>query len=257
MPDVEQSLLDPFPPALIPIWSTGARTVVGLWKHWFSCRQPTFVEFYGTTVYGRRDMAIERGRSLKQLVYGHLFECIVNNDGVDEEIEEFATSCGIQDLDEVERRCLEGGLVKSLQSHPEFAHDPPLSFFESDNQSDYSGDFPTNAITSDTGALRDCCVYELHAGFRNLKPDHGLREAVSQNAASPEWLRTRSQHALFGRSLDAGDLQAAWMCLNSPEWRMSSARQAIMDLAERAGDPSFSALATTWATLPFADDETF
>lgn len=255
VPDGERSLLSPFPPVLVPIWATGARTIVGLWKHWFSDRQPTFVEFYGTTVYGRRNMAFERGRTLKQVIYGHLFECITNRDGVDDEIQAFANACGISDVDEIDRISIDGGDVTTLRSHAEFVGKLPLSFFDCDSQTDYTGDFPTNAVASSTAALQRCCVHEIHSGFQNLEPDYTLREAVAQNSNSPEWFRTRSQSELFERLLNANNLEGAWMSLNSPTWTVADARQAITDLAARANDTAFSALATTWVNLPFADDE--
>ncbi|MEZ6143181.1 MAG: hypothetical protein R3B84_21665 [Zavarzinella sp.] len=256
LPDVERSLLNPFPPVLVPIWATGARTIVGLWKHWFSDRQPTFVEFYGTTVYGSRNMAFERGRTLTQVIYLQLCHSIMVAEGMSEEIRDCAYACGISDIDEAEELLMRAGDEKGFRSHAEFVGKLPLSFFDCDNQTDYTGDFPTNSVASSTAELQHCCVHEIHSGFQNLEPDYTLREFVAQNPNSPEWFRTTSQSELFEQLLTANDLEGAWMCLNSPGWTLANARQAITHLAARANDTAFSSLATTWVNLPFADDET-
>ncbi|TWT29956.1 hypothetical protein [Blastopirellula retiformator] len=255
VPDGERLLRSPFPPVLLPMWVTGAGTIQGLWSHWFSERSPTFVEFYGITTYGKRNMAFERGRTFKQAIYEHLFNSITNRDGIDDEIRTFAAACGIDDLDEVDQMSLDGGDVTMLKSHPEFLGKVPLSFFDYDNQAGYTGDFPSIEIVKSKGALKHYCVHEIHSGFKSLQPDFTLRDAVAQDAQSPEWFRTPSQKKLFGKLLDANDLEGAWMCLNSPRWALGDARQAITDLADRANDIAFSALATTWVNLPFSDDE--
>lgn len=256
LPDVERTLLNPFPPVLVPLWVTGARTIVGLWKHWFSDRQPTFVEFYGTTVYGSRNMAFERGRTLKQAIYVELCDSIMVADGVSDEIRECAAACGISDIDEIEELLVQAGDMNGLLSHQDFKDKLPLSFFSCDAQTGYTGDFPTNTVASSTDTLRHCCAYEIHSGFKKLEPNFTLTRAVENNPNSPEWFRTKTQSKLFDRLLDANDLEGAWMCLNSPSWSLADARKAIADLAARANDTAFSALASTWVMLPFADDET-
>lgn len=247
IPNAERILLSPFPPALIPLWSTGAGTIVGLWKHWISSdRLPTFVEYYGTTVYGQRNMAFEYGRTLKQVIYRMLSYCIMINEGMSEEILECAAACGIYDINEVEKLLLEAGDERGLQFHPEFSQCLPLSLLQRSDMADYSGDFPTSNVLLDPDKLRHACVPEVHSGFQGMAPDLSLRRIVANEMTSPDWFRTSCQNELFQGLLDLGEREAAWMCLNSPEWRLDDAKLAITKLANFENDSEFHNLAKVW-----------
>lgn len=256
IPHVEDIIYDPFPPVLIPLWVTGSRTITGLWKHWFgSARSPTYASYYGTTVYGSRNIVFEAARTFRQLLYVELYEFIEFQEGIDEKVRDFADACGIDDVEVLDRISLEIGDVKGLCTHPEFAGRIPLSLLDQSAVNEYNGDFPTAEILNAPECFSNYCVFEVHSGYKRMGPDYTLRNEVSHSDAAPPWFMTTMQRAIFDKFLKINDYWGAWMCLNSPRWVVKDARAAILKLAEAAGDSDFGALAELWAGLPFEDDD--
>lgn len=257
VPESERHLIRPFPPALVPIWVTGAQTVFGLWKHWFSTRYPTYVELYGTTVFGRRNKVVERGRTLMQAVYVHICVCIIGDDCIDRDVRRFAADCGITDIDELEALLNQGLDERLLCTHPAFANNLPLALVREADLGAYKGDFPTPNSPRDPAALRRYCPYEMDSHSLFVKRgDRSLAEAP-RYTQGPEWFLATAQYDVFARLLRARDLDGAWMCLNSPGWRFEDARHAIRQLAMVHGDPAFSELAAVWSELAFSASDSY
>lgn len=85
-----------FPPALVPILSDGTWPLyVGLWKHWFVPRQPSFVELNVNLDHKVEEVA----RDDRQLAALMLLRLIVLRDGIDEDVRRLAARLGVGDDD--------------------------------------------------------------------------------------------------------------------------------------------------------------
>lgn len=224
-----------FPPALVPLWSTGAGTIVGLWKHWcVPGRGLSFCEFYGVTAFGRRDLVVEIARTFEQLMYVVLLRAIVQADGVTSEVEALARAAGVSDLADVDERSLKtGDDPVGLSDHPAFSWRP--------------GELPGSGAARDVPDLGSTCMFELHGGFREMTPDYSRRRAVSELPQAPPWpLPPPSPQESCAPAIQKGDLRAAWLCLNAPGWTVSRARQSLHALAVRSDAPELLLLAEAW-----------
>lgn len=240
-----------FPPALLPFAWTSSGIVNGYWKHWFvPDRRLTIVEFFGHTMFSRALLAMEVARTLPQWACIRILQQLSCSDELSEESNALAEAACVDDVSRLEELCEErGDDLEALRDHPTFHGDPPQSCFE--DLTLYPGDFPRPGIETDSRLLRRACGYEIHSRFGNGLPDpERFRERVAQSALAPPWLRTADQKPVFASLLAIGDLAGAWLSLNSVGWRFTDAREAITQLAERAGNPVFSALASAWISLP-------
>lgn len=242
-----------FPPALLPLWSTSSGIVVGLWKHWFTDqRQPTFVEYYGTTLFGQYRIAMEIARTFEQLMCIELLKELSRVDEAESEILPLASILGITSAESVVRLSQESGDdLSGLTDTPGFRDNPPHACYEDDSL--YPGDFPTTAIDLTEAELRLACGFEVHSRFSNGKPDPRFREKVARLKEAPEWLRTANQAPLFQKLVKEGDLFGAWMSLNSPSWSRIDGKQALITLSEACGDEKFRKFAQGWETKDHAE----
>ena len=246
-----------FPPALLPLWSTGAGTTVGYWKHWFtSHRSLTLVEHYGTTIYGSRRMVFEYARNFEQLIYISLYYDVIDDGGINKKYLDFLENIGVSEIENFEELAVTGnGDLDELLKHSAFKKNPPLRCLEKQNNYDiYAGDFPYEGMKLSELTLRNCCEYEIHSGFnRDMEPDYFFRKKVAETKFAPPWFKTEEKVRLFYKLIDEEDFLGSWMTLNSCGWKIKDAQEAIMYLSQKAEDPLFSILAEIWSKLPYSD----
>lgn len=255
VPDTETYISSLFAPALTPVWSTGAGTIIGLWTHWFSERRaPTFVQYYGQTTFGVRNMVFEYARTFEQLLYVHLLECFTNDDGIYDATASFMSKVGISDSNSIDKVSMESGKPEGFLGHPSFVENSPLSCFENP-AFHYRGDFPHESMDLTKDTLRNSCNIEYHSGFKNMAPDLTFRDLVEKREDVPIWINAISQRPVFQQLLGDGDLLGAWMSLNSSGWMFGEAKLSIQELAQAARNHSFNVVAETWCSLPFRDNE--
>jgi hypothetical protein len=226
-----------FPPALVPLWSdnTGPR-YAGLWKHWFVPRQPTFVECYVDESY----RAVEVARTPEQLLNWLLCYSLYVDEEGEPEFRAFAATAAVTDYPAIRSIMeAEGYDLANLRPLPAFRHDPPVQSCQT--PAEYRGDFPNEWMLLDRDHLKCVCSLELPPRLRQL---------IAESTTAPLWLAETEQADVFERLLRSGDLGGAWLSLNSSGWAFSEAKKAILRLAERAGDSSFSVLAEAWVAQP-------
>lgn len=227
-----------FPPALIPIWSRGARPkYLGIWKHWFGQRDISFVEMYVSS--GR--MTYEIARSSEQFFSYVILSAIVEEDGLTPEIERFSKLVAIENLDDIDRVSMESGdSPAGFQKLTQFCNNAPLNCV-SDIDS-YSGSFPVVTPSGYFARLETASEFEF--------PIESM-EILSKIGSRPPWLinATESRLSLFKRYLDEGDFKSAWFALNSRGWSIEDARIAIQDLADAAKNQQFDLLVSAWLSI--------
>ena len=228
-----------YPPALIPIWSQGASPkYFGVWKHWFVKREQTYVEMF----ISADRLTSEIARTPEQFLCFAVISAIVEQDGINNEIESFCRSAKIDNLEEIDRITLEfGDNPSGFIGLEQFKEKIPLNSIS--NTMLYSGDFPF--IGSD-GALinyETCTEFEM---------DRDIVRDKSINMDFPEWLASgASKLYIFDKYVSEGEFGRAWLSLNSRGWSIADARVALTRLAESSGDLDFNCLAS--ACLSVAD----
>lgn len=227
-----------FPPALIPIWSRGARPkYLGIWKHWFVQRDISFVEMYVAS--GR--MTYEVARSSEQFFSYVVLSAIVEADGLTPEIEHFSKLVAIENLDDIDQVSIESGdSPVGFQKLMQFHSNVPLNCV-SDFDS-YSGSFPVVLPNGYSARLENASEFEF--------PIESM-EVLSKIDGRPPWLvnTTESCLSLFKMCLAEGDFKGAWFALNSRGWRIEDARVAIQELADAAKDQQFDIMVSAWLSI--------
>lgn len=225
-----------FPPVLLPVWTDLSKPAhIGVWRHWFCDRKPSFtlVSIEG----GMRPQEI--ARSFEQLVQTIAIWSIVENDGVEREVERFARSVGLSNLEILDQLTLASGDDPTgFLSLPAFEVDPPAWSLD-DETGEYLGDFPVGDATDLD--LEQVCSLELAPAQVEQIRDLG-REKL------PPWLSGRDQKEVFESLLKERDVRGAWMCLNSSGWQFEEAIEGIRRLGFLAEDESFTSLAREWAS---------
>jgi hypothetical protein len=224
-----------FPPALIPLWSSGSGpSYYGYWFHWFVSRRPTIVRYSLDT-----GTAYEVASNLRQLMTILLVNALVVYDGVNEVVEEFAANIGFSsgDLALIDEMTDEhGDDPRALVGLSAFASDPPAEIAM--NLDDYRGDFPLPGQIP--AELTRYCGIE----FRQ-----DTRDEIAARPGVPSWLRTKDQKTVYSDRIRNEDLQGAWLSLNTSLWQVDDAREAIGVLSEHAEDARFGSLAAFWCSL--------
>ena len=136
-----------FPPALLPFWSDGSSpSYIGFWKHWFSNRKVSIVNFY--VEEGR---AYEIARNLDQFPWTELLR-IYDVAELAANSKKFANEFGIQDISPLDKITDDtGDLPEGLLRLQAFSQDAPLQCFP--DSKDYLGDFPNENTIAMTIAL--------------------------------------------------------------------------------------------------------
>ena len=229
-----------FVPALIPLWATDSPSYTGCWKHWLTPqRQPTFVELF----LENEARPAEIARSFSQLTQRMALTAVNLEGRITPEIEQFARHVGISsatllEIDSVSETSgdSDGGLLLL----PSFSENPPLACCQ-DRGEKYPGDFPHDAITLTKEALRSVCTFEV---------SQEMEARLRQSPLAPPWFTTKDQPQLFADLLRRGDLQGAWMSLNSTGWGYLQAKEALRQLGKQADDPAFHLLVEAWTAEP-------
>ncbi len=226
-----------FPPALIPIWTDPEGPFhVGFWHHFLVHRHCSIVK----VSVGQRYRVYEKARTTEQLFSHWLIESIDLNDGLTEEVRQFASSVGIVNLDylqEVYHKV--GTLLSDMAPFEPFVQDAPLSCF-SDDVAGYAGDFPhVSRLSMDM--LRTSCALEW-------SPQQ--RSEIASMPGAPPWYTTQHQPDVFSSLVESGDLSGAWMSLNSPGWQFEEAKHALRRLAALVDDQRLQVLTEAWTLQP-------
>jgi hypothetical protein len=227
-----------YPPALIPLWSTGSPSYVGIWKHWFLDRPANYVslDLEHPHVY-------EIARSSEQLL-ASFFLNLIESRGRTNEIDETAARVGFKLMDQVEHVCkIHGNHPIFLGEIAEFGSFKPHEFVA--NREEYTGFHPFEDSEANNPWL--CCGYEISTSqFHNT------------DMILPPWFDEANNKSLvFDAYLRESELKNAWLTLNSSGWEIAKATTACKMLAESANDLGFSLLAEAWIEKntddPFVD----
>lgn len=217
-----------FPPALIPIMSDGTWPVyVGLWKHWFVPKAPSFVELNVGNNYRLAEIA----RTDRHLALLMIIRLIVQKDDVDDDVLWLSTHLDVSadDLSRLDRFTQEyGDDPKRILLIPEFAAIPPADFPEAD---DYSDDF-------------------LIASGHQIGGSEAPRDVSLAEVEEQPWLNPHSdKQKLFDHYMQDRNFSKAWLALNSSGWEFPTAAKALEKLMDNSDDPSFHQLCDGWIAL--------
>lgn len=228
-----------FPPALVPLISDGSGPWYwGLWKHWLTRRQASFVEL---DIEGQT--ALEYARTPEQLLCYLIISARIITDDITPAIRKFASKVGIQNLAEINAVMDKtGDRPHGFAALPQFRIDVPLESVKDLNT--YTGDFPTGLFNGPRKWWLDACSFDVPEEAWAAWPD---------DIPYPRWLLPGDKPDLFVELMDAGDLHGAWLTLNSTGWSIDAAKSALADLAGTANDPQFDLLAEAWSAV--ADPE--
>lgn len=223
-----------YPPALIPIWSEGARPqYLGFWKHWFIDREPSFVQMYVAS--GR--MTIEIARTLEQFLCFVTMSAIVEKDEITSDIEKFAQRVGLNNLSQLDDITIKtGDDPYGFIALSAFSENSPLNCLK--NTNDYTGGFYVSSQKNKETSFENISEFEL-----------GID--VSIHSEFPLWINCceSSKLKVFRQYLEEGELGRAWLTLNSRGWAIAEARIAIIELAEVAKDNKFNMLVSAWLSV--------
>lgn len=214
-----------FPPALIPIWSDGSGpNYLGIWKHWFSSRSPSFVKQF----VGLGHLTVEIARTEEQFFAYIAIHSITSEDGIGAPLLRFADVLGLSNLEEIDLVTVESGDdPRRYASLSTFAVNVPL---ESCAPEVYDGTFPIDATSAD------------HASSFELKEDN-----VATIQRLPErFLAGSNKPRMFEEYLASERFEAAWLTLNSSGWMYRNAAKCAKALAEQSGDKEFSRFIEVW-----------
>ena len=227
-----------FPPALIPIWSEGSRpTYIGIWKHWFIEREPSFVKMY----VGAERATIEIARTAEQLFSFVVMMSISERDGVESDLVAFAKEVDIPNLEQIDAVSrVSGDEAHGLIMIDQFKNETP---FESVSAiADYSGGFPTGDFDNSNSWWMKACSFEF-------SPE--VLAAWPSSLSKPAWIADfgKEKLELFNDYLSVNNFDKAWLTLNSTGWTIRDARIAISDLGAKAKDCRFNLLVDAWLSV--------
>jgi hypothetical protein len=225
-----------FPPALIPIASNGSGpNYFGIWKHWFSDRKPSYVIMY----VGSGRMVVEVARNADQFFSYIAMTALGIDDGIESQLEQFASKVGIPNLSEHNSVSLKSGdRPQGFASLLQFRSDVPLNSIR--DAIDYTGDFPTSGFSDPRQRWANACSFEMSSEF--------WKKSLSQ-VELPRWLTSESKQNVFYDFFSIGDLRSAWLTLNSTGWSIAAAKTALFELVRVANDPNLEALADAWSKV--------
>lgn len=240
----------PFPPALIPIWSSTSGVQIGLWSHCLiRARPPTFVKYFGNGTITSGDIVIEIARSFRQLVKVFSLREMVGRECLDPDLVRFCSRFEI-DLQEIWSLAEEhGDDDEILRSDPDFRNRCPLSLaFES---SEYNGTFP---FSKNNFELPHASLYEVHSWFKNGVPNYSDRYRLWLLSDTPEHLKeSPNKSLLFHEYLEQGEFSMAWLLLNRSGWTVKDLRMNLAVLAERSKDPQMELMTDCWTSWNWDD----
>lgn len=216
-----------FPPALLPIMSDGTwPAYIGLWKHWFVSRSPSFVELNIADDY-RLD---EISRTDIQIAFLMILRLIVLKDDVDEDVHWLAEHLGVseEDLSRLDAFSQEhGDDPDKIRKLHEFWAMTPAEFCK---DSEYDGEFSSRSAAALSGIEFD------------------IDKAVECADERPWLSRDSDKPQLFSDYMDRADFGRAWLTLNSRGWSFAAAAQALERLKDNASDPDFVEICDLWIT---------
>lgn len=222
-----------FPPALLPLWSTGA-IYHGYWKHWLSPRKITIVELD----VAQKRRAHEVARNFPQLIRQMTLFDICWNEEVTATVRASARETDIsdQEIEQMARAvAVYGDHPDGWLTLPSFAEGPPLPCVP--DGKGYHGDFPFEGMALTKENVRHICTFEA---------DEVLRREIVALPFAPPWFLTDEQAPVFKQFMEQGDYAGAWMSLNSTGWLFAEAKAALKELGERVDVPGFGLLVDAW-----------
>jgi hypothetical protein len=226
-----------FPPALLPFWSVGSGPgYVGLWKHWFSEREPSFVEMWIEDGFRVSEIA----RSCEQFYIWVCLRCTVDADGVSEKVRRLADELRGVDLEAIDRVSLADEVNSALRTEfAAFRRCVPLRHLPAATL--YDGEFPWEERASPS--LTSWSTDRV-SPFECSKD---LWSKLLASVGSPSWFAERPVDG-FSAALVRGDSAAAWMAINQPGWDFADAADALRTLSRKVDDRAFDSLVEAWCS---------
>ena len=229
-----------FPPAMVPIWSNpDAMIYTAYWKHWFSSREPSFVELFVTNSYSLREIS----RGMDQLLQLIVLQEITFDDDLTENTKLLAKKLGVKNINELDQITIEhGDNPRGLLLISDFKDSGPLSAYK--DAKEYTGDFPNEHMQINQNSLSNICTLEVYGE---------LEKKILASPDCPYWFKAKNKKDLFYQYLSENEYSHAWFTLNSRGWLFKDVRKALQALGNAVDDSKFHALVEAWCSLNHSD----
>ncbi|MEM7454979.1 MAG: hypothetical protein AAF456_11570 [Planctomycetota bacterium] len=206
---------NPYPPCMIPLWSTFGQVIIGYWRHWFAPDSGSYV-IYAPESNHIREIAL----SVDQVKAYILFNIAGDEEELDDEFEQASQLLEYSETDRVADFREQYGFDYEGYLNEYYRDQLPLSACA--DHSIYNGSLPQPPYNEETVA--NFCSYELAPG------------EMAKVEKKPIWLDRGSVKQGFDEAIEAGDLKSAWLSLCSSGWKASEAAESLTRIADLAGD---------------------
>jgi len=220
------------PPCLIPLFLGYGASYKGVINHFFIDRKNTFVELdleYGSIV--------ETAFNFKQLSIYLILPMIMSDEGLTEEIIEFAGKINFgeyQELDDFSNKY--GDNTDYFDELVYFKNNLPLNIIK--NMSTYKGDFPSSYDNLNESQVIHSCLFEISPA---------AYEIIKSRVDTPKWLiKETDKKQLFENYILNNQLKEAWLTINSNGWLLKDVAEGLETLKSKTNDELFHLVADNW-----------
>jgi hypothetical protein len=222
----------PHPPCIVPLFIGYGASYKGIINHFFINRKNTFIEYnleYGSIV--------EKAMNFKQFSIYLLLPMIMSNEGINDEIIEFANQIEFKEYKELDEFSIRhGDNTDFFNDLVYFKDNLPLDIVK--DVSKYKGDFPTSGNNINKLQIVNSCSFEISPA---------AYEIIKNSKELPKWLDKETEKIkLFENYISSDQLKEAWLTLNSRGWLLTDVVKCLEILKSKTNDKLFSLVADNW-----------
>ncbi len=222
----------PHPPCLIPLFLGYGASYKGVINHFFINRKNTFAEL--NLEYGS---IIEKALNFKQLSVYLILPMIMSEDGITDEIIEFANKIEFKEYQELDSFSIKHGDNTDYFNELIYFNDNlPLDIVKDIKK--YKGDFPSSYDNLNQPQIINSCAFEISPSAYEL---------IKTNQETPKWLiKEIDKKQLFDNYISKNQLKEAWLTLNSKGWLLIDVAKGLEILKSKTDDSLFHLVADNW-----------
>jgi hypothetical protein len=222
----------PHPPCLIPLFLGYGASYKGVINHFFINRKNTFAEL--NLEYGS---IIEKALNFKQLSVYLILPMIMSEDGITDEIIEFANKIEFKEYQELDSFSIKhGDNTDYFNELIHFKDNLPLDIVKDIKK--YKGDFPSSYDNLNQSQIINSCAFEISPSAYEL---------IKTNQETPKWLiKEIDKKQLFDNYISKNQLKEAWLTLNSKGWLLIDVAKGLEILKSKTDDSLFHLVADNW-----------
>ncbi|KPH13355.1 hypothetical protein [Chryseobacterium sp. ERMR1:04] len=220
------------PPCLVPLFLGYGASYKGVINHFFIDRKNPFVELdleYGSIV--------ETAFNFKQLAVCLILPIIISEDGLTDEIIDFANKINFKEYQEIDDFSNQyGDNTDYFNELVYFKDNLPLGIIK--DITTYKGDFPSSYDNFNEPQLTNSCSFEISPT---------VYEIIKNDKETPKWLiKETNKKELFKDFVLNNKLKEAWLTLNSKGWLLKDVAEGLEILKSKTNDELFHLIADNW-----------